>query len=287
MENKSWIIIRVLLNRFHEGSAEQILSNLPENDRNGIMNIEAKTKNVKSIFIDPLQAIANIHYSWLVVPLQNLPKETQPYVLAALSPVQRTNLSKMIASQFKPLSIPERFKFFFCNQLASQLGIDKVLPVEYLPQTPLKSLLEFNKNQLIELIDFLGLFDLAVDVRQIVDKRQLKQVYDCLNRKKQIFLRGALHQIDKLNPPKIGVDQMLGDCKKLEMQIHRRGLVRFALGLSSQHPDFLWYIFHVLDTGRSNIVAKYIKTDENPHLIAAMTAQIINTINFLMQNPEY
>lgn len=285
MENKSWIIYRVLLNRFHEGSEDQFLRNLPENESKEIASLEIKTKDVKSIFLDPQHVIARIHYSWLVKPLQDLPKETQPYVLAALTPQQRTNLSKMISSQLKPLSIPARFKFFFCNQLATELGIDKVLPVEYLPETPLKILIGSDKNQLVELIDFLGLFDLAVDVRQIVDKRLLKQVYDCLNRKKQIFLRGALHQIDKLNPPKIGVEQMLGDCKKIETQIHRRGLIRLALSLSSQHPDFLWHVYHILDTGRSNILAKYIKKDENPHLIAAMTAQIINTSNFLMQNP--
>lgn len=273
------------MNRFHAGEENQFLQDLPESDANEALNQQIESKEVLPIFVDPVQVIEKIHYSWLLKPLQSLPEGMLPYAIAALPTAQGNNLSKMIDKPLKTIPLPAKFRFFFCNQLASLLDIDKILPLDYLPKTPLSMLADYSKNQLVELIDFLGLFDLAVDVRQIVDKKQLKLVYDCLSKKKQVFLRGALHQIDKLNPAKIGVESMFGDCKKLDTQIHRRGLIRLATGLSSQHPDLLWYISHILDTGRSNILAKYMKTNENPTLIAAMSAQIVNTSNFLIQNP--
>ncbi len=286
METKALIFFRVLLNRYREGSADAILKNLPQDEVKKILALDIHSKDTSPAFVDPLQLISLVHYSWLVKPFLELSTELQTYVLASLPSFQAQGICKMVSMPYEPFAISVKWRPFFLMKLLNKLEIRSLLPLPYLPQTQLIALVGCSKQQLVELIDFLGLYDLAIELRQVVDKRILKQVYECLNRKKQVFLRAALHQIDKFTPPKLGLETNMMDCRKLETILHRRGIIRLAAALSDQHPHLRQYLYYILDTGRSSLLKKYPDKEVPPNIAAALAAQTMNTLNFLLQSSE-
>lgn len=285
MEEKSWVFFRVLLNHFHEGSAEAFLKHLPQEDVKRILSQNVLSSDPAAALKSPTDFLARIHYSWLLKPFKELSPDMQSFVLSSLTKEQAQGLCKFLGVPFKPLPIKNCFNEYFLNEFCRHLQLDKLTPLAYLPETSLTPLGRCSKQELVELIDFLGLFDLAGEIRQIVDKKLLEQIYTCLSKKKQLYLRTTLHQIDKLNTPKLGLDALNGDCKKIEIVLHRRGLIRLALALVPLHPDFVWYIHRILDTGRSNLLKKYANKDENPNIVSSVTTQVVNTFNFLKLNP--
>src|SRR5262249_37799794 len=144
-------------------------------------------------------------------------------------------------------NIAPPIKSFILNMLYSYLKAEKHLPKEYLPESDLSALLKWSKKKLISLIDYLGLYDLAIEIRHIVNPNYLKNIYSCLTPKQQYFLKVCLHQKERLTTPKLGIDPTKQDCDRLKKLVHRRGLARLGKALAGQHMDAVWYLAHTLD----------------------------------------
>lgn len=286
MQAKGLIMMRVLLNRYHQGSPEAFLGGISKEDSKQVTTLDITSQDVAQALRQPKDVLQKIHYSWVAPSVQQFSKGMQVLIISALPKGSSSSLSKIlkVTPSVKPPSIPVRL--FLINLLCSKLKIEEVLPPAYLPQTSLSTLANFKKSQLIELIDFLGLYDLAEEIRQIVDKKSLKNIYGCLSIKKQHFLRICLHQKEKLTTTRIGLERWQGDCKQLERILHRRGIVRLGYALSGQHPDLLWHIVHRLDTGRGNVLKKYWSKDEIPGVTSALTQQVLSLMNFFKKMSE-
>ena len=79
------------------------------------------------------------------------------------------------------------------------------------------------------LIDLLGMYDLAHEMRQIVDKTLLQKIHGVLSRDQHSFLQFANKQSIKWTPPKLNLVGWDGDAKKLRNLLHYRGLFRLAM----------------------------------------------------------
>jgi hypothetical protein len=123
--------------------------------------------------------------------------------------------------------------------------------------------------------------DLSESIRHIVDKNQLKAIYNCLSPRKQQFLRMCLHQKEKITAPKLEIGRWDGDKKKLEQILHKRGLLRLGKALCGQHPQFFWYITRTFDTGRGAALARYYQEEPIPEISPLLIQQVLSLINFL------
>jgi hypothetical protein len=281
MQAKKWVMLRVLLNRYHPGAAQGFLKGIPQQNMQAILGLDIDSQEPAAAFISPEDKIKKIHYSWLYPSLKKMPMELQPLILKLLPQHHAARLSKLLNVAIPAVEPAGSGKNFLLNLFSQQIPDEEVLPIAYLPPTPFTPLLSFSKHDLVELIDLLGIFDLGEEIRYVVDKNTLKNLYGCLGPKKQQFLRICLHQKEKVIAPRLKLEKWHGACDQLLLQLHQRGLVRLSKALCGQNPSFMWHLTHTLDSGRGKIISKNFKTEEIPGITRALTLQVINTINFL------
>lgn len=273
--------MRILLNRFHAKSPKEFLSLLPKEDVQEILSKDVITSEIDPVFVNPKEFLKNVHFSWTLPYVQKLPQQTQKLLISALPNPLAFGLRKYLKIEHSKKPIPNRASAFFIKKLYDQIHESNVLDPTFLPKSELSVLLDFPIKELLELIDFLGLYDLAEAIRNVVDKKSLQTVYSCLTPKKLQFVRMCLHQKSKIAVPKLDLHKWDGNCAGLLQNLHQRGLYRLGKALSGSHPDFLWHLLHRLDTGRSAILEKYYSKQSSPGITPLLVQQVTNVMNFL------
>lgn len=277
MDAKGWMIFRVLVNRFHPKGSDAVLKFLPDDERQKVLEQDVRSSDLMPILCEPQRLVAELHYSWINTLLEQFPKTLRPLVIAALGPEQRTRLSP--SGEGIP-GISAVVKDFFIDQLYMKLDGASHLPIDYLPVTELSPLIQWKRKDLLSLVDYLGLHDLAVEVRHIVDKVMLQQIYACLTPKQLYYLNVCLHQKEQLVAPRLGITlKMSGE--ELKKLLHSRGLLRLGRAMAGQHPDLLWHLCHLLDTGRGEVLRKCYQEQLIPTVTPILKGQVLNIMNFL------
>lgn len=281
MQSKSLTLFKVLLNRFHPGTGESFLQALPQDEAKEILKKNVSSEDPSMALTWQQDLITRTHYSWLAPFIQQLPKEIQGPVIASLPEPQSSKLRSFLKIKHSLAPLPLPIKNFLINQLFQKWNPKEILPRQYLPPSPLSPLLELSKANLVELIDFLAMHDLAEAIRHIVDKKNLKLIYNCLSPQKQQYLRLCLHQKEKIAAPKLEIEKWNGDPQILETLLHRRGMFRLGKALCGQHPLFIWHLTHTLDTGRGTSLSKYYHEETIPNITPYLVQQLLFVYNFL------
>ncbi len=283
MKTKSAILLKVLLNRYEKGSPEIALKWLPEEMIKNVSQIPVAANNPLPLFEEPKKALFRMHYSWLLPYIQKLPKGILLPVISSLSDMQSSRLKKILKLDSEnALPLAPMAKNYIAYAIAHAIkGVTEVLPMEYLPETPFNALGLWSKNELVELIEFLGIHDLSNEMKRIVDKKILKNAYNCLSAKEQQYLKICMHLKEKVATPGLGLEKWKGEAGKLKSVLQARGLIRLGKALSGSHPDLIWHLMHILDTGRGTALSKYCSTKALPGITAALSQQAANLMNFL------
>lgn len=269
-------MLRVLINRYNPAEGNALLKFLPKDQQEAIASVDVRSADLRPILEHPQNSIATIHYSWIKPFVDKFPDRLQAALMAALTAEQVAGMKTTLEISLSKLAKP-----FLVNKLCQQLKINEHIPLEYLPENEFSPLSKWSKQQLTDLIDFLGLYDLASEVRHIVNRDHLKNIYTCLTPKQFHYLKVCLQQKEQITSPKLGIDPSKQDCPKLKQAIHRRGLSRLGKALCGQHTDFVWYIAHVLDVGRGTILLKEYQPAALPKITAILKQQVLNLMNFL------
>jgi len=269
-------MLRVLINRYGPETGKNLLKFLPDDHQEQLNQISIQSEDLKPILQHPQKCLYRVHYSWIKPLIDRFPPRVRPSLIAALNAEQ---ISGMRAKPDRLL--PNISKSFIVNEFCYLLDIDKHIPLEYLPQTDLSPLSHWTKQELVTLIDFLGLHDLASEVRHIVNRDHLKNIYTCLTPKQFYYLKVCMNLKDRLVTPKLGIDPNQQDCRNLKQVLHRRGLSRLGKALCGQHPDFIWYLVHTLDMGRGNIIQQEYQAQPLPKITPILIQQVLNLMNFL------
>jgi hypothetical protein len=151
---------------------------------------------------------------------------------------------------------------------------DRLVPIDYLPQTSLSFLLRLPKRELIALIDSLSIYDLAAEMRQIVETKILKKIYSFLSEEEKRLLKVAASHQEHFVLARMGLERWDGSEESFRHLLHRRGLARLGAALSGQDPDFIWTICHQLDIGRGTALFKLCAKEAIPNVTEAITKQI-------------
>lgn len=284
MNTKSATFLKVLGNRFHKGPVEQLYKRLPKEEADIVAGILSQSQEIAAPFASPLEQIQRIHYSWFAPVIATEAPERQGLLIGALPEAHQAGVRKLLRKNPQTLDTAPLLKQFIQQQLIKKITDTNHLPLAFLPQSELSILSNYSKAQLIELIDFLGIFDLAEEIRRLVNKNHLRAIYAALNPKKHTFLRQCLHQKEKIATPRLHLETWHGDSLELQKILHQRGLARLGKALHNQHPDLIWAIVHRLDTGRGKRVERHAIQDEKPGVVFALISQVLNVINFLQKS---
>lgn len=283
MQSKGLVMMRVLLNRYHRANPAGLLKCLPQEERDAIQNLDLTSVDVTTALLQPMDLIQKIHYSWLIPSIKRLPQHLHEPLLRAFpepsSSKIKAALGVAVPTENKALAKP--IKAFLLNKLYALVKPPAVLPPSFLPPTPLSALIDLTKAQLVELIDFLGVHDLADEMRYIIDKKLLEKLFVGLTAHQKQFLRQCVRHQEKITSSRLELDQWDGTPEKLNTLLHRRGLLRLGKALCGQHPDLLWHLSHLLDSGRGEILMKHFSSEITPGITPALVQQVINAMNFL------
>jgi hypothetical protein len=220
-----------------------------------------------------------VHYSWLLPAIKAHSKESV-FFLECL----RSNGGKKFAAKMKipasGKSLSKLAKKFFRKTLIDSLIGEKsdLLPWECLPESELNILCKFTKQELVELIGFLSLYDLAAEIRQIVETKILKKIYSLLSEAQKKFIKTVMMQKEHISIAKLGLDRWDGTEESFHALLHRRGLTRLAIALAPQHPDLVWYVTHLLDVGRGSTLKKSRPKEVSSQIAATITQNIMELV---------
>ncbi len=281
MERKGWMILRVLLNRYYGGLSEEVSAMVPESYRATLKQNELVVTDAAALLEQPRSRLQKIHYSWFLPAIQSLPKPIRKPTIGALEHSQAIGICRMLRCGMPEAPPSPPIGQFLLHTLYQRVDPEERLPALYLEATPLKTLATFSKTTLTQLIDLLGVRDLVQEVRFIVNKHHQEALLKCLtDEERQFFDFYMYKQREKLKVPRLNLVGWNGEPRKVRQQIQIRGLMRFGKALSGQNPDFLWYVYHTLDTGRAAVAKHYCADTPIEGLTAELQRQVVGLINY-------
>ncbi|HSX38747.1 MAG TPA: hypothetical protein VLE95_07975 [Chlamydiales bacterium] len=262
MINSSEWVLKAILNGCPASSRDVLKRFLSQDERS---RLEAMPSTEVNTDLEEASILERVHWSWLLPILKTKPLKEQKLFLSALDRFSNENLCRELKIRTPPAKEKSKIVQEFILQTLTENLVGAtipLLPIYFLPPTPLSPLLYLGKQELIELIDTLSLTDLAIELRQIVETKILKKIYSFLSEEETRILKKAVaFNQNMIRATPLDLKKWDGAEKSLRISLHKRGLARLGAALSLQHHDFIWYICHQLDIGRGTALLKLVSMD--------------------------
>ena len=246
-------VLKAILGEVEPEKRNTLVQHLPEREREILEKLPLASGPIDFDASIHYSVLGKVHWSWFLPTLKSYSENEQKLFLSSLNQYAAKHLARALTLSLSGAGLTGIARTYFRNMLLdSLLGQGhRLLPPQLLPATHLTRLLELNKKELTQLIDLLSLYDLATELRQIVETKTLKKIYALLSLEEKELLKRAVNQKkDPLNLGKLGLERWDGSEESLRMLLHRKALQRFGAGLSGENLDFIWYVCHQLDIGR-------------------------------------
>lgn len=263
----TFLTIKSLLTKNKESDA--FLKFFPKEDEGALKKTPGFTEIPRSVF-SPLDILSGIHESHLAPLLAKYPEEVQKLI--------RSSLPENGAKELIPL--PPFAKNYFIQLFYSQNFKETVYPKEFLPKNALNELLLLTKAQLVLLIDLLGIEDLAIDLKKVMDRQVLEGIRKELSAYQRQYLSLLLQKttLVLIQPERISFWQ-----HETRKQVQRKGMVRLAAALQGCDAKFLWYILQLLDVKRAGelqeaLFAKEKLPAKHREVLASQMALLIKAL---------
>jgi hypothetical protein len=268
---------RVALFQYLSPIERQVIEKLPKTYGNPLADNETEASLLR-----------HIHPSWIAPFLRTLPEKEIGFFLASLEHSRGHAVGKELLYTSPLPKLTALGKTFLQKTLLGYLTaeIDDLLPRACLPDSPLNVLLELSDETLAISLDFLGLHDLSLEVRQIIEKQKLQAIFDALSPSQMSYLKILTQSQEPVAFTRLGLANWNGDQDKLRSLIRQRGGNRLAKALHGQDLSFIWHILHKLDVERALVVKKLLSPLDNSRAVQILINQIIEFINYTRKQHE-
>lgn len=281
MDKCAWMICNAFLQKHPQDEIKKLCSYLPAQKKQELAGLLPPSMDPTAGVTPIGEILATIHFSWFTPYMRSLTENEVRLFTSCLPDEQSRGLKKnlLLSSALIPLS--EMGKTFLQQTLFEKLldGQPAPLPPECIPITPIHPLLQLSFSELIRLIDLLGLHDLAVEIRQIIDTMKIKKIYSLLTEEQQQHLKTLTQTKEAVTFKRIALSKWDGNPEQLKSIIHQRGLNRLAKALHGADESLAWYLSHRLDQERGAILLKLRTPLEHPRAVNALIDQILDAIN--------
>jgi hypothetical protein len=265
------LILHTLLDRTDPALREKLERFLPSEQRERL-----RTLPICAVEDHEVALIDQIHWSWLVPTLKSYSRNDQQWFLSVLPSALAIALRRSLQIPIEERTPSEAGRAFLRRVLTQSLVASNPhrIPASWLPDSPLKQLIHCSKQQLIRLVDLLPLYDLALEIRHIVEARVMKKIYAALTKDQQTFLKQVLAHHDLTTTGRFSLERWDGTADGLHLLLHRRGLTALAIALSAQNPGLAWHIAHQFDIGRGHLLLKLIEEHTTSSYAEILTNRI-------------
>ena len=283
MKTAALLACRALLEKAPSDRREALMSHLSEKDRATIEALPATQSDPFETAQSMEDRLQMIHTSWLTAILRSFPPSDMRLFLSILHPVQAVEVQKALQLKGTLIPVSDTAKEYLRDVLWQKItGKDsEPLPLSCLPASSLLPLLELSFDELSTLIDYLGMHDLATEMRQIIEASRLKKIYEILDPQEQDYLKMLLQSQEPVVFTRMGIMNWKGEKEALRSLIQQRGINRLAKVAYGQDPSFLWYLAHRMDAERAQLFQKLCAPLENPSVISLLTNQVLELFSFL------
>ncbi len=227
-----------------------------------------------------------IHPSHLIPILKALFAADLPLFLSALHADQLLFLQADLGMGNPLPALSERGRTFIRHTLVQELTktTPDLLPLSCLPDTPWVPLLFFSHLQKEKLIHLLSMFDLAAELKALIDKRIFSALYELLSQEERELLdvlsKGSIEvRFQSMQLAKWDLDP--GTLRTL---LKQRGINRLSKALFGCDPSFLWHIKMQLDMPSAILFQRLHTPLENPSHKKALEKSVLELIS-LFPNP--
>ena len=264
---------------------KKLLKYLTDSEIKKINSLPPFLKKTDIFFFIKDSIIDNVHYSWFIPLLNIYSSHEASLFLSALKPSYKKHLKILLNLEDIKDELQPILKKFLRSVLLRSLikKEDSLLPIECLFNSKLNILLTLMKKELIKLINFLSMYDLAKELKYVVDQKKIKKIYSYLKNYEKAFLKTILHNTEQFSSKRMMIEKYADNKNKLRNLLHIRGLMRLSIALSGESIDMIWYVCHYLDIGRGNYIFKECKKDKIPNVSDIITAQILKIIKIFKE----
>ena len=178
--------------------------------------------------------LKHVHPSWLSPLLRMLASNEIALFLSCLPSLHADELKKLLLNSSNLVHLTPPAKSFLQETLLRKLREKEVLPIECLPASPLNALVELTEAELRKVAHFLGLHDLAIEIKHIIDTARLKKIYAALPHAEQQFIKRLLQKKEPIVFKKMEINRWHGDLDSLTLALEKRGWNRLGKALYDQ-----------------------------------------------------
>lgn len=233
--------------------------------------------------LTPLGAqLSAIHSSWFAPLLRTLPANEIPLFLSPLSEKQIKDLKKNLLFSNTLLPLTPLAKQFLEQTWWDHLTKENkdLLPVDFLPPSPLNTLLTLPAEHLQLLISLLGMRDIALELPQIIETAKLKKIEESITPEQLKYLKTLRHHKEPITFSKMGLGKWDGNRDSLSASILQRGLNRLAKAIGSENSSLRWHLSRRLDTVKAEQLDKFAAAID-PKIQETLTAQVVELLSYL------
>ena len=211
--------------------------------------------------------LATVHPSWVSVAMKEFPSAVQSQLLAWFPHPLTQDLLPFLEAGIVPASkrCSPFGAFYLLDLLSKKIRPPGITEEIFLPVSPFNAMLYYSGPTKMALINCLGLYALAQEMRNVVDRVVIDRVQRMLSETERTFLKYCkTHPIKNLDPTAFLASWE--EDSALRHFIHVQGLRFLARSLAKEDSSFLWYFIRRLDVGRGYIFEKALQSlIDNPH----------------------
>lgn len=283
MSDRGWMFFDLLLKRYHPSDADSIITLLTSEEQKSC-RIEFPPSQLSDWLSSSAQILSTLHPQWIVNVLKTFEEKRQATMLAALPEAICASTCQLGKWKEPTAHIRTEFAHPILQDLLRALQGTAYVPSSALPKGPLTPLLDVKPDELMQVIDGLGLRDLAEVVRGMIDKKFLHSIYSCLKPSEQKLLRAYIQQKERLKTPILVLKTWDGKPETLRAMFHERGLMRMAMALHGQQPGFLWHLMHRLSPSQAQRLQQQMqhRMPQAP-VVALLVQQLLAVLEFFQR----
>lgn len=286
MNTTSWIVCNAFLSRAGSVIKNKLISYLPKEEQELVENLRPSDKDPISRIYDKQLLLKLFHPTWFTSFLRTLPEIDVGLFLSSLpesvcKPIQSALL---YSNDLTPLR--NCGKNYLQDALIDTLfqESENIIPLDLLPNSPLNSLLELSHGKIQQLIEYLGIHDLAVEMKQIIDTVKIKKIHACLSEDKMAYLKSLSQKTEPVLFKRMELAKWDGTADALFTVVYHRGLNRLAKALSIEDPSLIWYISRTIPWQECNIFNTLCKPLNHPKAAALLSNQILEILPLIQKN---
>lgn len=243
-------ILQRILYQKHPNHFDDYLNHFEESERSALSNLE-KIDTPLDIHSDTLaDSFKEVHYSWFIPQLEKLPSHAASACLNLFSTKTQNKLKTHLDIKSPKHKCSPFLEKFLVQYLMKQIGFDQMPPKSFLPPAESLELLKLTKDQMVHLICYLGLYELANISKKVLDKEVFKQIDELLSPSQKKIFELAKKTSEPRSSSTTSIKKHLLDHKTFTVFLEQKGLLRLSKSFALEHCYFIWHFAHKLDSGR-------------------------------------